>query len=97
MSIRDEIREENKKNFVEAMQEKAQEIQMNAKGQFDPEAMQKMQELQAEFQKTAQSLDSLCTKPVAPVVVPAEEIVNNNETAANDSVAIDNQEQSANN
>lgn len=92
-----ELKGQYKAIVLEHFQEKAQEIQMNAKGQFDPEAMQKMQELQAEFQKTAQSLDSLCTKPVAPVVVPAEEIVNNNETAANDSVAIDNQEQSANN
>lgn len=92
-----ELKGQYKAIVLEHFHEKAQEIQMNAKGQFDPEAMQKMQELQAEFQKTAQSLDSLCTKPVAPVVVPAEEIVNNNETAANDSVAIDNQEQSANN
>lgn len=92
-----ELKGQYKEMVLEHFQEKAQEIQMSAKGQFDPEAMQKMQELQAEFQKTAQSLDSLCTKPVAPVVVPAEEIINNNETAANDSVAIDNQEQSANN
>lgn len=94
-----ELKGQYKAIVLEHFQEKAQEIQMSAKGQFDPEAMQKMQALQAEFQKTAQSLDSLCTKPVAPVVVPAEEAVANPDTTVEttDTVAVENQEQPANN
>ena len=94
-----ELKGQYKAIILEHFQEKAQEIQMSAKGQFDPEAMQKMQELQAEFQKTAQSLDSLCTKPVAPVVVPTEEVVTNQETTAadTDTTVVENQEQPANN
>ena len=95
-----ELKGQYKAIILEHFQEKAQEIQMNAKGQFDPEAMQKMQELQAEFQKTAQSLDALCAEPVA---APAEEAIEEpvatpDATATEaDSTAVENQEQPANN
>ena len=95
-----ELKGQYKAIVLEHFQEKAQEIQMNAKGQFDPEAMQKMQELQAEFQKTAQSLDALCAEPVA---APAEEAIEEpvatpDATATEaDSTAVENQEQPANN
>jgi succinate dehydrogenase / fumarate reductase cytochrome b subunit len=95
-----ELKGQYKAIILEHFQEKAQEIQMNAKGQFDPEAMKQMQELQAEFQKTAQSLDALCAEPVA---APAEEAIEEpvatpDATATEaDSTAVENQEQPANN
>ena len=95
-----ELKGQYKAIVLEHFQEKAQDIQMAAKGQFDPEAMQKMQELQAEFQKTAQSLDALCTEPVAtPVEEAIEETVATPDTTAvgTDTVAVENQEQPANN